>query len=79
MIVSPWGDFTENSCECEGYLYRAECAHQKIAHQKLCGWSEIGFQARQQTPDQMRLMVCPGCGGQTMWAFKELEDGDTVV
>jgi hypothetical protein len=79
VLVNPWGEVGENICECDGYRYRAECAHQKIAQQKLCGWSEIGIRAAQQTEAQQRLMECPKCGGRTMWAFKPLEDGDTLV
>lgn len=79
VLVNPWGEVAESICECAGYEYRGECAHQKIAHQKVCGWSEHGVRAQQQTEAQHKLMVCPACGGKTMWAFKPLEEGDTVV
>lgn len=79
VLVNPWGEVAENICECAGYEYRGECAHQQIARQKVCGWRDIDARAKQQTDAQRKLMVCPGCGGKTMWAFKPLEDGDTVA
>lgn len=77
VLVNPWGEVEENICECEGYRFRGECAHQKIAQQKVCGWSEIGIRAEQQTEAQGRQMACPRCGGRTMWAFVPLsKDGE---
>lgn len=79
MLVSPWGDPAENICECEGYVYRGYCAHQKIARRQLCGWSEIAPRARQQTESDRSLMICPECGQRAMWAFKTLEAGDRIA
>ncbi len=79
VLVNPWGERTENVCECDGYRYRGECAHQHIADQKLCKWSGIGVRVARQTDQQQRTMTCPMCGGPTMWAFKPYEEGDVVV
>lgn len=79
VLVNPWGEIAENICECEGYEFRGECAHQKIAHQKVCRWMEIAPRAKTQTETQRKLMVCPACDGKTMWAFKPLEEGDTLA
>lgn len=79
VLVTPWGDLSENICECEGYHFRGTCAHQKIATQKLCGWSEIAIRAKLQSQDQKNTMTCPKCGERSMWVFKILEPGDHVV
>lgn len=79
VLVAPWGDVAENICECEGYYFRGFCAHQKIARQMLCGWTELGVRARQQTDSNRNLMICPECGQKTMWAFKRLEAGDRIA
>jgi hypothetical protein len=79
VLVNPWSDHSENICECKGYSFNGKCAHQKIASQKVCGWTEIGVRAKTQTENQKRLMECPACGGRTMWAFKMLEEGDRIA
>lgn len=79
VLVNPWGEKDENICDCPGYEYRGECAHQKIAQQMICGWDELGVRAKQQSEAQRKLMTCPNCGGRTMWVFRTLEEGDTVV
>lgn len=72
--VCPWGNATENICECPGYFHRGRCKHQTQAMDALCGWTELQEPKRyEQTDEQRKAKVCPRCGGPTSWQMEVAE------
>ena len=66
VLVQTPDETQEVICECEGYVFRGYCKHQKQAMEALCKWTEkIGPEA--QTNEQRKDKICPRCGGPTEW------------
>lgn len=58
----------EAICECESFVFRGHCKHQRIALAMVCGWHEGS--AEIQTDDQRKNKVCPRCAGDTEWVME---------
>lgn len=75
VMVNPWGETSEDICECEGYTYRGHCSHQEEATQKLCLWSGApGESEIEQTDEQREHKICPQCGESTKYALEWIND-----
>src|SRR3954469_5200937 len=79
VMVCPWGNATENICECRGYFHRSACKHQRMAMDALCGWTELqvgmdGNPRYVQTPEERNAKVCPRCQGPTTWKMEIVEN-----
>jgi len=53
------------TCTCIGFRVRKDCKHIKEKWHEVCFWSELHF--KQQTDEQAEQMICPECGGPTIW------------
>lgn len=73
--VCPWGNSTENICECPGYFHRGQCRHQKEAMDALCGWTELHDPQRfVQTELERQNKICPRCKGPTTWKMEVADE-----
>jgi hypothetical protein len=52
-------------CTCKGYKYHGNCKHVKQAMEERCSWHEM--YGAGQSDEQKQHMICPECGGETMW------------
>lgn len=64
VTIPPWDrKESEAVCECESYLFRGRCRHQREALGMVCNWTELDGQP--QTAEQRSKYICPECGGKT--------------
>lgn len=56
----------EVECSCKGYQFRHKCKHADEADKTRCHWHQ-NYSAEVQTEEQEAEMVCPRCGGETMY------------
>lgn len=74
--TNPWGESSENICQCKGYTYRGTCAHQSIAANEICGWHEL-WAREKQDEEQRKSMTCPRCKGPSQWVMEVQDNGRT--
>jgi len=64
----------EYTCGCPAFIYTGKCAHQRMAWEDRCLWTEEEG-PEEQTQDERYDGRCPRCGQQTVKDF-ELDDRD---
>lgn len=64
VTIPPWDrKESEAVCECESYLFRGRCRHQREALTMVCNWTEMD--GKPQNEFERRAHICPECGGET--------------
>lgn len=73
VMVDPHANRSElHACSCLSYKYKGACKHQKLAHQKICGWCELDGPAPSE--EDVKAKLCPKCKGPMVRAIYEIDE-----
>lgn len=64
LVPMPDDPSNEYICGCPGFRYNGRCAHQTMAFDHRCGWSE-SVSPETQTTIERTQRRCPRCNGPT--------------
>lgn len=71
-VIVQGDDPADAICECEGFQFRGQCAHQAEAVGLKCNWTQLSG-PEEQTHEHRVNKICPRCMGETEWVM-ELDD-----